>query len=177
MKTTLAGPLNLLYRRPSERTPVAFTITTEAVEQMNGAWLAENGGYGDREVGGWLLADRRWPDQIFAAIDATVDARHETVTMRNLHEIEDRLGEHVLVAGNFHTHPAGSHGVPSDVDMSGSFTHLAHLLDERERDRTLDVIGVPRGDGTLELYGWSTRLRAGIAHRAKTEPARIEVVW
>src|SRR3954447_13297437 len=54
----LDGPPVFLYRNPSTPVPVTFSITASAVESMDRAWLAENGAYGDREVGRWLLAHK-----------------------------------------------------------------------------------------------------------------------
>src|SRR4051812_41516464 len=77
----LDSPTVFLYRSPSEPKAVAFSITADAVEQMNRAWLAENGGHGDREVGGWLLADKRVTDRIIGATDSTVEAADGALTM------------------------------------------------------------------------------------------------
>src|SRR4051812_44312696 len=151
----LDSPTVFLYRSPSEPKAVEFTVTADAVEQMNRAWLAENGGHGDREVGGWLLADKRFPDRIIGATDSTVEAADGALTMDNWYAVEAAIGEHMLVAGSWHAHPAGGAGVPSQTDLGGTHAHLLHLLDERDRDRTLDLICVPRDDGSLRLHGWA----------------------
>ena len=166
----LDAPAVFVYRRPSERVPVAFTITAEALEQINQVWLAENGAYGDREVGGWLLAAKRFPDHVVAATDATIESRDGEMTMSPWY----RAGDHLLAVGCWHTEPSASDGVPSETDLRGQHEHLLHLLDQG-RDRTLDLICVPRGDGSLQLHGWATRLRAGVTARAKCEPAHVEV--
>jgi hypothetical protein len=86
-----------------------------------------------------------------------------------------RAGNHLLAVGCWHSEPSTSEGVPSETDLRGQHQHLLHLLDHG-RDRALDLICVPRGNGSLRLHRWSTRLRAGVTARAKCEPARVEVI-
>ena len=78
---------------------------------------------GEREVGGWLLAHKRFPDHVVAATDATIESRDGEMTM----SLSYRAGNHLLAVGCWHSEPSTSEGVPSETDLRGQHQHLLHL--------------------------------------------------
>ena len=119
------------------------------------------------ESGGWLLADRRWPDNIIVATDPGDDARFSRrsvlLDFDRLEELE-RAFPHLALRGDWHTHPSGDH-IPSRTDRR-AWMRGRELI----RGFYVGIVATPPSGmyRDPELHGWLTT-------ESFCEPLRLEL--
>jgi hypothetical protein len=173
-----------IARRPADAPPgPAVTLFSRAIveqltvelgpavlEQIEAADQRVNGDrpYGRREVGGFLLASRAEPNRIQLATDSSTA---NTSTSMELLPRGDVAAGRMIVAGEYHCHPPGTHLVPSEGDLKGFRGELVRS----GADRWLALILMPAEFGGWEIAGYVATRWPRERHRVAVEPVQVVV--
>ena len=123
------------------------------------------------ETGGWLLADRRWPDHVVMATgpgDTYVTETEVTIKTEVFEELE-RRHPHLAAVGDWHLHP-NHDPVPSTTDRR------AWMCGCKLRRGFWASVVATLGQGLYaepQLTGWIT---CGAGEHMFCEPLRLRVI-